>query len=317
MGKITDISGIEVGHATHPTQATGCTVVLCRQGAVAGVDVRGSAPGTRETDLLRPTFMIRHIHGVMLTGGSAFGLRTVDGAMQYLAEQGVGYDARGFIIPIIPAAVIFDLREGRDPAYPTTEMGYEACRNSGTNVAEGRVGAGRGATVGKLLGLEHCMSGGVGSAATEIAGGVRVGALAVVNALGDIVDPATGQIVAGARNPQGEGFADAFRLAMQGQFGSPLPADRENEGEAPSNTTLAVVATNARFNKEEINKVAQMAQNGIARCIRPAHTMYDGDVVFALSCGDVSADINVVGEVAAMMVSEAILRAVRVANEMG
>lgn len=313
MLKITDVSGIEVGHSTHPTEMTGCTVVLCRNGAVAGVDVRGSAPGTRETDLLRPLYMIRQIHAVMLTGGSAFGLRTADGAMRYLFEQGIGYNARGIVVPIIPAAVIFDLAPGRDPAFPTSEMGYEACRNAGKALPEGRIGAGRGASVGKILGRENAMKGGIGSAAMALPAapgvspeGVRVGALVVVNALGDVIDPSSGKIVAGAREPGSEAFADSLRCFMEGRIGSPL--------QPGTNTTLAVVATDAGFNKEEINKVAQMAQNGIARATRPSHTMHDGDVVFALSTGDKPADLSLVGEIAAQMVSRAIVRAVELAN---
>lgn len=310
MLKISDISGIEVGHATHATEQTGCTVILCRKGAAAGVDARGSAPGTRETDLLRPTFMIRQIQAVMLTGGSAFGLRTADGAMRYLAENGIGYDARGVVVPIIPAAVIFDLRPGRNTAFPSVEMGYEACMNAGKEFAEGQVGAGRGAMVGKILGLENAMNGGIASAAMELPGGVRVGAIAVVNALGDVIDPANGQIVAGARDPHSGQFADTLQCFIAGRIGKPAPAPA-------TNTTLAVVATDAQFSKEEINKVAQMAQNGIARATRPAHTLHDGDVVFALSTGDKTADVSLVGEVAAQMLSQAIVRAVQLSNPSG
>lgn len=309
MLKITDISGVEVGHATHPAEKTGCTVILCREGAVAGVDVRGSAPGTRETDLLRPTYMIRKIHAVMLTGGSAFGLRTADGAMQYLAERGIGYDARGIVVPIIPAAVIFDLRPGRNTAFPSVDMGYEGCRNAGKEFEEGLIGAGTGAMVGKIWGLENAMKGGIASAVMELPGGVRVGAIAVVNALGDIIDPATGQIIAGARDPQSGQFADTLQCFIEGRFGKSAPG----EG---TNTTLVVVATDAQLTKEEINKVAQMAQNGVARTTRPAHTMHDGDVVFALSTGNKPSDVSLVGEVAAQVVAQAILRAVRISNHL-
>lgn len=307
MQKITDIPTIKVGHATHAKENTGCTVVLCGNGAIAGVDIRGAAPGTRETELLRPGFMIRQIHGIVLTGGSAFGLRTADGVMRYLSEQGTGYDARGIRVPIVPAAVIFDLREGRDVSIPNAEMGYEACKNAAADFKEGMVGAGRGATIGKILGIKNCMKGGVGSSAIEIKGEIRVGALAVVNALGDVVDPANGKIVAGARTPDGSEFVDTLKYLMENPFPNKSPM---------SNTTLAVVATNASFTKEEINKVAQMAQNGISRTIRPVHTLHDGDIVFALSTGNVDADVNVVGEVAAQMVSQAILRAVRVSNDL-
>ncbi len=314
MGKdmltISDIAGICVGHATHPTEATGCTMILCRAGAVAGVDVRGSAPGTREIELLRPTYMVRQIHGVMLSGGSAFGLRTADGAMQYCAEQGIGYHALGVVVPILPAAIIFDLYQNRDPAFPDVKMGYEACVNAGKDFAQGRVGAGRGALVGKILGLDNAMFGGLASVATELPGGVRVGALCVVNPLGDVVDPDSGKIVAGAQNPEDEDgtFADTLAvLTARGGFRHPL------EG---TNTTLAVVATDAQFSKEEINKVAQMAQSGISRATRPAHTLHDGDVVFALSTGDKPADVSLIGEIAARLVSQSIVRAVRLANDL-
>jgi L-aminopeptidase/D-esterase-like protein len=307
MSKITSIPNVKIGHATHDKENTGCTVILCGDGAVAGVDIRGSAPGTRETELLRPGFMIRQIHGIVLTGGSAFGLRAADGVMQYLSEQAIGYDARGIRVPIVPAAVLFDLREGRSPDYPTREMGYEACQNAAIDFEEGLVGAGRGATVGKILGIENCMKGGIGSSAIEIQGGVKVGALAVVNALGDVIDPANGKIVAGARNPNGKGFVDTVKYLMENPFPNKSPV---------SNTTLAVVATDAAFTKEEINKIAQMAQNGISRTIRPVHTMHDGDIVFALSTGKLKADVSVVGEVAAQVVSQAILRAVRISNKL-
>ena len=304
--KITDIPGIEVGHSTHDTEATGCTMILCREGAIAGVDVRGSAPGTRETELLRPTFMVRKIHGIMLSGGSAFGLRTADGAMQWCAENAIGYDARGIIVPIIPAAIIFDLTNERNTDFPSVQMGYDACANAGKNFAEGQTGVGRGAMVGKIMGREFAMNGGVASAATELPGGIRVGAIAVANALGDVIDPANGQIVAGVRNPDGSGFANTLHTVIRGGF--PTEADG-------TNTTLAVVATNAKFTKEEINKIAQMAQNGIARSTRPAHTMHDGDVVFALSTGELAADVSIVGEVAAQMVAAAIVRAVQLGNK--
>jgi L-aminopeptidase/D-esterase-like protein len=306
MLKITDIEGIEVGHSTHPTEATGCTMILCREGAVAGVDIRGSAPGTRETELLRPTNLIRKIHGIMLSGGSAFGLRTADGAMKWCAENDIGYDARGIIVPIIPAAILFDLTESRNTDFPSVEMGYEACQAAGKDFAEGLVGAGRGATVGKILGRQYCMNGGLASAAMKLPGGVIVGALAVVNALGDVVNPKNGEIVAGARKADGSGFVDSVHTVINGGF----PTNT-----AESNTTLAVVATNARFSKEEINKIAAMAQNGIARATRPAHTMHDGDVVFALSLGSKHADVSIVGEIAAMMVAEAIVRAVTLGNQ--
>ncbi len=302
---ICDIPGILVGQAVHEAENTGCTVVLCKSGAVGGVDIRGSAPGTRETVLLNPGYLIRKVHAVVLTGGSAFGLRTADGVMDYLREQNIGYNANGVIVPIVPAAVIFDLNPDRDPAYPSRDMGYEAARNAAKNLQEGCTGAGRGATVGKILGMANCMVGGVGSAATELPGNVRVGTLAVVNALGDVLEPGSNRILAGARLPDGSGFADSYQVLKSGK----------NVGfQSKANTTLVVVATDAHFSKEEINKVARMAQNGLARVLRPAHTMYDGDIVFALSTGDKQADVNLVGETAAILTGEAIARAVKIAN---
>jgi L-aminopeptidase/D-esterase-like protein len=306
MPKITDINGIKVGHSTHPIEKTGCTVILCTEGAVAGIDIRGSAPGTRETELLRPGFMVRKIHSIVLTGGSAFGLRTADGVMQYLAERKIGYDARGVIVPIVPTAVIFDLRDGRDPLIPTIQMGYQACKNTGKKFEEGLVGAGRGATVGKILGFEWSMKGGVASTAIQLPGGIKVGVLLVVNALGDIINPENGKIIAGALSPDGKGFLNSLKYIKEKQF---------KFNSSSSSTTLAVVATNARFSKEEINKVAQMAQNGIGRSVCPAHTMHDGDIVFALSNGKLEADLNVVGEVAAQLVSQAIVKAVKISNQ--
>ena len=304
MLKITDISGIEIGHSTHTEEKTGCTAVLCRQGAVAGIDVRGSAPGTRETELLKPTMLIREIHAIMLSGGSAFGLRTADGAMRYLSEHKIGFNAAGVVVPIVPAAIIFDLTENHNPAYPSVEMGYEACKNAGKEFAEGLVGAGTGATVGKILGAEQSMPGGIASAAMELPNGVRVGALVVVNAVGDIINPENGEIIAGARQPDGSGFADTYQVLLNSLSG--------NENMTPvANTTIAVVATDAQFSKEEMTKVAQMAQNGIARTTRPAHTMFDGDIVFALSTGKKTSDASLIGEVAAQTVSKAILQAVQ------
>ena len=306
MLKITDIPGIEVGHATHPREATGCTMILCRDGVIAGVDIRGAAPGTRETELLRPTFLIRKIHGVMLSGGSAFGLRTADGAMKFCAKNNLGFEARGIIVPIIPAAIIFDLYQHRNSDFPGAEMGYEACVNAGKKFSEGLAGAGRGALVGKILGLQSAMKGGLASVAMALPGGVRVGALVVVNAFGDVIDPAAGQIIAGAKNPKSGKFINTLNHLIQ--HGAGLFS-------AGTNTTLAVVATNAQFNKEEINKIAQMAQNGIARTIRPAHSMFDGDVVFALSSGDKPGDVSAIGEVAAQLISRAIVRAVKLTND--
>ncbi|MBI5563832.1 MAG: P1 family peptidase [Chloroflexi bacterium] len=317
---ITDISGIKVGHAQNDEALTGCTVILCEGGAVGGVDQRGGAPGTRETDLLRPMHLVEKVHAIVLAGGSAFGLDAASGVMRYLEERKVGFDVGVTHVPIVPAAVIFDLAIGRSDVRPDAEMGYQACMNT-TNgmIAEGNVGVGTGATVGKILGMGQAMKSGVGTASLEIGGGVIVGAIVVVNAFGDVIDPGTNHIIAGARTVHkgpikigaNDYFADTLAV-MRGLIG------RTAVGFASrANTVIGVVATNAKLNKEEINKVAQMAQDGLARMIRPAHTMFDGDTVFALATGDRSADVNIVGAFAAEAFGQAIVRGVRAAKSAG
>ena len=298
---ITVVPGIRVGHAQNDEARTGCTAILCEDGAVGGVDQRGGAPGTRETDLLRPLHRVEKVHGVLLTGGSAFGLDAAGGVMRYLEERGVGFDVGVARVPIVPAAVIFDLAIGRADVRPDAEMAYQACANATTDpVAEGSVGAGTGATVGKILGMQNATKSGVGSACVEIGEGLFVGAIAVVNALGDVIDPRNGEIIAGARSEGG--FADTLKVMQKFQVLSLASAD---------NTVIGVVATNAKLTKEEANKVAQMAQDGLARAVRPAHTMYDGDTIFALSTGELKADVNLIGAFAAEVFAEAIVRAVR------
>ncbi len=310
---ITDVPGIEVGHADDPEALTGCTVVLCRDGAVGGVDQRGGAPGTRETDPLRPLHLVQEVQAVVLSGGSAFGLEAATGVVRYLEEQGVGFDVGVAKVPIVPAAILFDLGLGASDVRPDAAMGYAACQHAtAARPAEGNAGAGMGATVGKVLGIEQAMKSGIGTAAAALGGGLIVGALVAVNAFGDVVDPASGQILAGVRARDAEGpFADALHtlaeLAAQGplRFG------------APENTVIGVVASNARLGKEATNKVAQMAHDGIARAVRPAHTMFDGDTLFALSTGQVEADVNLVGAYAAETVAAAIVRAVEAAVSAG
>lgn len=298
---ITAVPGIRVGHAQIDEALTGCTVILCEDGAVGGVDQRGGAPGTRETDLLRPLHHVEKVHGVLLTGGSAFGLDAAGGVMRYLEERGVGFDVGVARVPIVPAAVIFDLAIGRADVRPDATLAYQACLNATTDpVAEGSVGAGTGATVGKILGMQNATKSGVGSACVEIGEGLFVGAIAVVNALGDVIDPRNGEIIAGARSE--DGFADTLKVMQKFQVLSLASAD---------NTVIGVVATNAKLSKEEANKVAQMAQDGLARAVRPAHTMYDGDTIFALSTGELKADVNLIGAFAAEVFAEAIVRAVR------
>ena len=301
-GYITDVDGIKVGHAHDETGVTGCTVILAEAGAVGGVDVRGSAPGTREIEALKPVRLVNQIHAVLLTGGSAFGLRATEGVQRYLEEKDIGFVTAAGKVPVVPSAVIYDLAVGDARRRPDAEMAYKAAKEaSRTERGVGRVGAGYGATVGKILGYDRCMAGGVGSASVRLASGAVVGALVVVNALGDVVDPATGEIVAGARDEQGA-FINTARFLMET---ASLP------GSPYENTTLAVIATTARLDKECATKVAQMAQDGVARAVDPAHTMYDGDVSFALSVGNEEADVNVVGAAAAKLVAESIVRAVR------
>ncbi|MBN1976042.1 MAG: P1 family peptidase [Anaerolineae bacterium] len=308
---ITAIPGIRVGHATDLEGLTGCTVVLCEKGAVGGVDQRGGAPGTRETDLLRPLHLVQDVHAVLLAGGSAYGLAAADGVMRYLEERGVGFNARVAKVPIVPAAILFDLDIGDPKARPDAGSGYAACRAAiDTPVAEGNVGAGTGATAGKILGPGRAMKTGLGSAAVELGGGLVVGTLVVANPLGDVVDPRTGEILAGARSLTSDEPADTLAV-MRSLVGKAALKF------ASSNTVIGVVATNARLNKEQTNKVAQMAQDGVARAVRPAHTLFDGDTLFALSTGNKRADVNLVGAYAAEVVAEAVARAARAAAGVG
>lgn len=308
---ITDVPGIRVGHVTDPEARTGCTVILCPpDGAVGGVDQRGGAPGTRETDLLRPMHMVERAHAVLLTGGSAYGLDAAGGVMRWLEERKIGVDVRVARVPIVPAAVLFDLDVGRADVRPDAAMGYAACEAASDGpVPEGRVGVGAGCTVGKVLGGAKASPSGVGTASVDLGGGLVVGAIIAVNALGDVVDPHTGQILAGVRALRGEGFADTL-ATLKSMVGK---AALKFAGQ--SHTVIGVVATNARLNKEEANKMAQMAHNGLARTIRPAHTMFDGDTIFALATGAKRADLNLVGAYAAEVVAEAIVRAVQAAKE--
>ncbi len=312
---ITDVAGIRVGHWTDREAATGCTVVLCEEGlpdrqagAVGGIDVRGAAPGTRETELLRPGQLVQKVHAVMLSGGSAFGLDAAAGVMRYLEERGVGYPYAGTHIPIVPAAILMDLGIGRSDVRTDAQSGYEACRAAKDGpVEQGSVGAGTGATVAKALGMERCLKGGVGSASERSGAGFVVGALAAVNAAGDIVDPSTGRVVAAPR-ADGGGFVDTLEATRKGELWSP---------EAASSTTLVVVATNAALTKEQANRLATVCHDGIARTVRPAHTMGDGDVVFALATGALTVDplgYRAVEFLAALAVERAILRAVQEAG---
>ncbi|HYP25460.1 MAG TPA: P1 family peptidase [Blastocatellia bacterium] len=315
QGSITDVPGISAGHADDQEARTGCTVVLCGdEGAVAGVDVRGSAPGTRETDLLEPGSLVERVHAVVLSGGSAFGLDAACGVMRFLEERGVGFDARVARVPIVPAAVIFDLAVGDASTRPDARMGYCACENaSRAPLREGQVGVGAGASIGKLLGPGNASPGGVGTASAKIPGGACVGALVVVNAFGDVVDPETGRILAGARSPNGRGWLDIARTLAEGPALSPTVEPAASHPSGIESTTLAIIATDAALTKPQARKVASMAHDGMARSIRPIHTMFDGDTIFALSTGGIEADITTIGTVAAGLVATAIARAARAA----
>ena len=309
---LTRVPGIKVGHFTLSERPTGCTVILTEAGAVAGADVRGGAPGTREIDLLSPFASVEKVHAIVLSGGSAFGLDSASGAVRYLEERGIGFDARVAKVPIVPAAILFDLGVGGRPdVRPGADCGYQAAKAATEGpVSEGSVGAGAGATVGKLAGLERSMKGGIGTASIELPSGLVVAALIAVNAVGDVIDPATGAVVAGVRSEDGRGFADARKLLRL----SGSPGGRPGE-----NTTIGVVATNARLTKAQATKMAQMAHDGLARAIYPAHTPADGDTLFALALGSFEGEANlaVLGALAADATAEAILSAVKRASSAG
>lgn len=298
---ITDVRGIEVGHAQDEEGLTGCTVILCRKGAVAGVDVRGGAPGTRETDLLNPVNLVDKVHAVVLAGGSAFGLDAATGVMRYLEEQKIGFDTGTARVPIVPAAILYDLSLGRADVRPDAAMGYRAAASASSQAPnEGNVGVGMGASVGKMRGMKFAMKSGVGTWSIDL-NGIVIGALVAVNAVGDVVDPKNGNVLAGLHP------------------GGSLAWMKRNQPRrvVKSNTVIGVVATNAKLTKAQATKVAQMAQDGLARVIRPAHTLIDGDTIFALSTGREKVDVSMVGAFAAEAMAEAILRAVKMAASAG
>jgi L-aminopeptidase/D-esterase-like protein len=305
---LTAVAGITVGHATRTERPTGCTVVLATPAAMAGVEVQGAAPGTRETDLLSPINTVDRVNAIVLAGGSAFGLDAASGTVRWLDERGAGYETSVARVPIVPSAILFDLGVGDPKIRPTADCGYRAAAAaSAAPVTEGSVGAGAGATVGKMRGLSRAMKGGVGSAAVTMPNGLIVAALVAVNAYGDVIDPASGAVVAGVRTEDGRALADARRLLRDSPPALPRAAE---------NTTLAVVATNARLTKPQAAKLAQMAHDGFARAISPVHTPADGDTVFALatSARTEPDDMLLVGALAADVTAEAILRAVRAAT---
>ncbi len=317
---ITDVPGIEVGHAQDDEALTGVTVVLCRKGATGGVDVRGSAPGTRETDLLNPVNLVEKVHAITLAGGSAFGLEAASGVVRWLEEQGIGFNTGAARVPIVPAAILYDLAIGRADVRPDVAMGYAAAAAARSGlVAEGNVGAGTGASVGKIFGMAGAMKSGLGTASLEIGGGVVVVAIVAVNAFGDVIDPKTGEILAGARPVK----VGPLKLGGEGRFADTLKVMQTFPGRqimrlaAGRNTVIGVVAANVKFSKAEATKMAQMAQDGVARSIRPAHTMLDGDTIFTLATGGRKADVSTVGAYAAEALAQAILRAVQSAGPAG
>jgi L-aminopeptidase/D-esterase-like protein len=315
-GSITDVPGLKVGHYTLTERPTGCTVLLCEAGATAGVDVRGSAPGTRETDLLSPTNAVQTVNAILLSGGSAYGLDAAAGVMRWLEENHAGYKIGRLgtvlgVVPIVPAAILMDLGVGDFKIRPNAESGYKACVAASTApVAEGNVGAGAGATVGKMFGPQFAMKAGLGTASVRIADtGLVVGALVAVNSVGDVVHPQSGKVVAGARSEDGRGFRDTMAAILDGYRVVAEPA---------ANTCIGIVATNAAFTKTQMTKIAQMAHDGYARAINPVHTMADGDTIFAVSTGTspVAADESAIGAVAATVMARAIVRAAMLATSL-
>ena len=304
-GSITDVPGLKVGHCTLTERPTGCTVMLCEAGATAGVDVRGSAPGTRETDLLSPINEVQTVNAILLSGGSAYGLDAASGVMRWLEEHNTGYKIGKLgVVPIVPAAILMDLGVGNFKIRPNADSGYKACvaANSGP-VAEGCVGAGAGATIGKMFGSGFSMKSGLGTASHKSPGtDIVVGAIVAVNAVGDVVNPQTGKVVAGARSEDGKGYRDSIAAMMGGYQVVVQPA---------ANTTIGVVATNAKFAKTQMTKIAQMSHDGYARAINPVHTMGDGDTIFAMSTGasNTQADLSAIGAIAATVMARAIVRA--------
>ena len=305
---ITAVPGIRVGHAQDIEAGTGCTVVICEQGAVAAVDIRGGAPGTRETDCLDPVNLVSRAHAVYLGGGSAFGLDAAAGVMKYLEEKKIGFDVGVTRVPIVPGAVIFDLQVGNPFVRPDGKMGYEACLNAGENNTEqGNVGAGTGATVGRAAGESCLMKGGLGTACNR-AGDLVVGAIVVVSCFGDVIEPKTGEIIAGTLTPDRKGFADSLKIIT----GHPDKKSFSFSG----NTTIGVIATNAGLSKAGAKKVAMMSHDGYGRAVNPAHTMFDGDTIFCMSAGNLESDLSAIGAMAAEVMARAIVNAVKNADSL-
>ena len=312
---LTAVAGIQVGHHTLDARPTGCTVVLTEGGAVAGVDVRGGAPGSRETALLESWAAAERVHAIVLSGGSSFGLDTATGVMRYLEERGVGVKFGGSVIPLVPAAILFDLRIGDGRIRPRADCGYAAAKAATAGaVAEGNVGAGAGATVGKSGGATRGMKAGIGSAEVRLQDGVIVSALVAVNAVGDVIDPATGRVIAGMRTEDGRSLVDV-RTQLTSRPALRRP-DRGDDDGPMQNTTIGVVATNARLTKVQANRVATIAHNGLARTIVPVHTSNDGDAIFALATGTLPGvpDVDLIAWAASEAMAQAVVRAVRAAT---
>ena len=307
-GAITDVVGIEVGHFTDSRRPTGCTVILTRAGAVAGVDVRGAAPGTRETDLLHPSNLVDQVHAVLLAGGSAWGLDAASGVMRWLEEHGIGLKVPYGLVPIVPAAVLFDLPVGDASIRPDAAAGYAACAAASREApAQGNVGAGAGALVGKLFGIDRAMKGGIGTASITV-NGITVGAIVACNALGDVVDPDTGKVIAGARTQDGLRLLNIRQAILNGEPPKLPPAG--------SNTTIGVVATDAILTKAQAHRLAQVSHDGLARAINPVHTLGDGDAMFALGTGASGqvANMTVLATLAAEVTARAVVQAIRAAR---
>ena len=308
FGNITDVPGVKVGHAENKEGITGCTAILVENGAVCGVDVRGSAPGTRETDALDPINEIDRVHAISLSGGSAFGLDAATGIMQFLEEQDIGVDTGIAKVPIVPSAVLFDLFIGNPKTRPTAAMGYEAAKNAKVGLfSNGNTGAGYGATVGKLAGPQFCMKGGLGSASIAGKGDLVVGAIVAVNAVGDVKDPFTRKTLAGAWNKETSEWIDCCAY---------LEEHVQSEALSGTNTTIGVVAVNAKLTKAEAKKIAQLTQNALARTIYPVHTMLDGDTIFVLGTGTRAYPVDYIGHLATKVMEEAILTGVKAAEKL-
>jgi L-aminopeptidase/D-esterase-like protein len=309
MKGLTDIAGIRVGHVSDYDALTGCTVILCDGGAVGGVDIRGAATGTAEMDTLRPEHVTDRVHGVVLAGGSAFGLEAASGVRRFLEHRGVGFQTGAAVVPIVPCAILYDLAIGKPNVRPTREMGETAAAAATSEaVKPGAIGAGTGATVGKIFGMAQAMKSGIGSVTVDLTDAVHVSALVAVNCFGDVRDPETGQLIAGARRARNSMELADTEAAMK------LGAHRDW---GRQNTTLAIVATNARLSKVGATRLAQMANLGMARTIYPVNTSFDGDLCIALSLGTETAELNTLGVAAAEAVAKSILLAVRSAPSLG